>query len=371
MPREIRAAVSPGGGASPRIEELLLDDPLPDEMVMEVAAAGVCHTDLGSAAWSEEPRVLGHEGAGTVIAVGSQVKDFAVGDRIVATFGSCGHCPTCDSGRPAYCVDGIDLNIHGVRSGGRPGLTRMDGSAVGGAFFQQSSFATHALVTRRSAVRLPDEMDFVTAAPLGCGIQTGAGAVINQLGLGTGDPLVVIGCGAVGLAAIMAGRIVGCDPILALDLNRGRLEIARGLGAAHTVDGSEPDLVEQVRRITGYGAAAVLDTAGTQQTFEAGIAILRPGGSLGVLTLPGAFDEPVHHPGGMAFLTTSIIGIIEGDSVPNEFLPRLIAWQQSGQLPYEQLIETFAFEDIAAAFEASRDQTVIKPVLTFGQETRQ
>ncbi len=366
MPREIKAAVCEGGGAPPRIETLLLDDPAPDELVIEVAAAGICHTDLGIAEWSQEPRVFGHEGAGTVVALGEDVSDFAIGDRVAATFGYCGTCPVCTAGRPAYCVDGIALNVDGKRECERPVFTRPDGTSVGGAFFQQSCFASHALVTKRNAVKIPDSLDFVAAAPLGCGIQTGAGAVFNQLDVKAGEPIVIIGCGTVGLAAIMAAKIIGCEPIIGVDLEEGRLTLAKELGATHTLDGSITDLSGAIKQITAVGAAGVLDAAGTQHTFEQSVHALRPGGTLGTLTLPGGFEDPIQHPGGISFLTTRIVGVIEGDAVPHEFLPRLIDYFQNGQMPFDRLIETFPFENIADAFAAMRDKGVIKPVLTFG-----
>ena len=367
MPREIQAAVCEGGGAPPVIETLLLDDPAPDELVIEVGAAGVCHTDLGIAEWSTEPRVFGHEGAGTIVAKGDAVSGFQIGDRVAASFGYCGDCPVCNANRPAYCMDGIALNIEGMRNIDRPSHSRPDGSAVGGAFFQQSCFASHALVTQRNIVKIPDNLSFVEAAPLGCGIQTGAGAVFNQLGAGAGEPIVIIGCGTVGMAAIMAAKIIGCNPIIAIDIATGRLEIAREVGATHTIDGAAAgDWSEEVKRMTGGGAAAVLDAAGTQQTFEQSLLALRPGGSLGTLTLPGGFEDPIQHPGGLTFLTTSIIGIIEGDGVPHTFLPELIGYYQAGQMPYDRLIQTFPFEDIDDAFAAMREKRAIKPVLTFG-----
>jgi len=364
MPLAVRAAVHHGGGAPPVIEPLLLDDPAPDELIIEVKAAGICHTDLTVADWTSEPRVLGHEGAGIVAETGSAVSEFSVGDRVLATFGFCGMCQVCTSGRPAYCVDGTAINFEGRRSVDRPTHTRRDGSLVGGAFFQQSCFATHALVTQRNLVKIPDDMSFINAAPFGCGVQTGAGAVFNQLGIEEAQPLVIVGCGAVGLSAIMAGRVIGCDPIIAIDLIPERCELALSLGASHSLDGH--DLAASIMEITHGGAAAVLDTAGSQSTFEQSLHALRPGGTLGTLTLPGAFDQPVQHPGGLPFLTTRIVGIVEGDSVPNEFLPKLFELQQSGHLPIERLIEPYAFEAIADAFGAMARKQIIKPVLTFG-----
>ncbi len=366
MPRAIKAAVCEGNGAPPRIETLQLDDPASDELVIEVAAAGICHTDLGIAQWSQEPRVFGHEGAGTIVEMGDSVTGFSIGDRVVATFGFCGSCSVCSAGRPAYCMDGIALNIESQRACDRPALTRPDGSVVGGAFFQQSCFASHALVTERNIVKIPDGLSFVNAAPLGCGIQTGAGAVFNQLDIKAEQPIVIIGCGTVGLAAMMAAKIIGCDPIIGVDLEDNRLKLAREYGATHTLDGAAEDLSGAIKEITSGGAAAVLDAAGTQHTFEQSLHALRPGGTLGTLTLPGEFDEPIKHPGGILFLTTKIVGVIEGDSVPDKFLPQLIKHFEDGHMPFDRLIETFPFEQIADAFEAMHTKRAIKPVLTFG-----
>ena len=364
MPMEIRAAVNGAAGAPPIIETLYLDDPADDELIIRVEAAGICHTDVGVAEMLEQPKVLGHEGAGTVVALGKGVKGFAIGDRVIATFGSCGSCPNCDAQRPAYCFDGLMLNIFGMRAKG-PTLSRADGSEVGGAFFHQSSFATHALVTERNLVKIPDGIDMVTAAPFGCGIQTGAGAVFNQLGALPDRPLLVVGAGAVGLAAVMAGRIVGCAPIIVVELSAERRELALQLGAHKALDGADEDWGDQVTEITGGGATAALDTAGIQSTFEAALKALHAGGTLGVVNTPGKPGEPIPHPGGLDFVSKTIVGVIEGDALPTEFLPRLIAYHLAGEFPVDRLIKTFAFEDFAEAFEAAKKQQVIKPVLVF------
>jgi aryl-alcohol dehydrogenase len=362
---EIRAAVSPGRGAPPVIEQLVLDDPEPGELILKVEAVGICHTDIALAEFLDRPRVLGHETAGTVVAVGAKVRRFKRGDRVLATFDSCGHCSNCRDGSPAYCFDSVALNIEGRRASGRPALRRPDGTPVGGSFFQQSGFATHALVTERNLVAIPDTLHFTVAAPLGCGIQTGAGAVMNNFGAREGQSLAVFGCGAVGLAAIMAGKIVGCFPVVAVDLVETRLAHAGAFGATHMLRGDDPALVERIRAITGGGAAYILDAAGSQATFEAGIASLRPKGAIGVVTLPGPIGDPVRHPGGFAFLTTRLIGIIEGDSLPERFLPELISHHLAGRLPHDRIVETFDFENIAQAFEATRSGKVIKAVLVF------
>jgi len=368
MPRKIRAAVSPGAGAPPVIEDLILDDPAPHEVVLRIEAAGICHTDLEVARWTPMPRVLGHEGAGVVVATGSDVTNLHPGDRVAATFGFCGECPNCKGDQPAYCFDGTALNFEGKRGVNAPVLTRPDGTPVAGAFFQQSSFATHALATMRNCVKVPDGFPMPIAAPLGCGIQTGAGAVANQLAARPGRPLLVIGAGAVGLAAIMAGRVIGCDPIVCVELSAGRREMALSIGATHTLDGADESWPDQVRVITQGGATAALDSAGTHATFRGALSAVHPGGRLGVLTLPGSFGETIEHPGGLDFMTKTIVGIIEGDAVPNAFIPHLMDQHLAGDLPIDRLITPYRFADIAKAFEDAAKGLVIKPVLTFEDE---
>jgi len=364
MPREIFAAISEGG-LPPRIGAALLDDPLPDEMVIRLGAVGICHTDIAISRWRSEPSVFGHEGAGTVVATGAAVTEFAPGDRVAATFGSCGTCPNCTNRRPAYCFDHAAQNFDGMRPADRPAITLPDGTPVKAEFFRQSAFATYALVTQRNCVKLPDGMSFAKAAPLGCGIQTGAGAVVNNFAAKAGRPLLVIGCGAVGLSAVMAGAIIGCDPIIAADLLPDRRAIALQVGAHYALDGARPDLVSSIRALTLGGVSYALDCAGTQATYEAALGSLHPGGLCGIVTLPGEFGAPVMHPGGMTFLNTSTIGIIEGDSVPATFIPWLIAHHNAGRLPYDKLIAEYAFADIAHAFDDLGKGRTIKPVLVF------
>jgi len=365
MPRKIKAAVCNGGGAPPKIETLLLDDPAPDEVVIQVKAAGVCHTDLSASQWSEGPRVFGHEGAGIVVKTGSAVTAFSKGDRVIATFGSCGCCPNCRDERPAYCFDGLALNIEGKRSVKSSPLTRTNGTEVQGAFFQQSSFANYALATERNLVRIPEGLDMEIAAPLGCSIQTGAGAVFNQLGAKENRPLLIVGAGPVGLAGIMAGRIMRCSPIICVELDEARRKLALSLGATHAIDGADTDWVEQIHAITSGGATAALDTAGTQATFEASLAALHSGGTLGTLTLPGEYDAPVQHPGGLDFMTKTIVGVVEGNAAPQTFLRLLIAYHAAGDLPVERLIQTYPFEKVGEAYADVASGRAIKAVLTF------
>ncbi|MEQ8516775.1 MAG: NAD(P)-dependent alcohol dehydrogenase [Chromatocurvus sp.] len=365
MPREIQAALSPGPGQPWRIETLILDDPGPHEVILQVMAASICHTDLGIADFLSGKHVFGHEGAGVVVEVGSAVEGLKPGDRVVATFGSCGTCPNCLRNTPAYCYDHLAINLEGKRlDSDSPTLCLPSGEAVGGAFFQQSCFADHAIATDRNVVKIPDWLDFSVAAPLGCGIQTGAGAVMNCLNAQAARPIAVFGVGAVGLSAVMAAAILGCAPIIAVDIRPERLALARELGAHHVID-ARSDPSGEIRRHAPGGCSYSLDTAGLQSTFEAALEVLHPGGACGVVTTPGAWGDPVPHPGGARFVSTHLIGVIEGNSVPDTFIPDLIEHHRSGRLPYDRLLTRYPFHDLNRALKDARSGAAIKPVLEF------
>ncbi len=237
----IRAAVTESKGAPFALQELDLGELRDDEVLVEVAAAGVCHTDLIIRdQWlpTPLPAVLGHEGAGIVRQVGSAVTEVEVGDRVGMSFNSCGSCPTCRTGRPFYCHDIFGRNFAAARPDGTTALSR-DGEPVHSHFFGQSSFATHAVATERNVTVLPEAISLEIAAPLGCGVQTGAGSVLNAFRAPAGSTLAVFGTGGVGLSAVMAGVIAGCTTIIGVDIRPKRLELALELGATH-VDRSEP-----------------------------------------------------------------------------------------------------------------------------------
>jgi len=366
MPRHIKAAVfTPESGQSCEIKEVLLADPDPNELVIQVKACGICHTDIGVSTYKERPSVLGHESAGIVVEVGSAVTEFAVGDRVLATFGSCGTCATCQDENPAYCIDHAEMNFDGLRPNGKGGITALDGTPIFSAFFQQSGFATHALVQTENTVKIPDDISFVNAAPLGCGIQTGAGSVLTSLAAKAGESLVVFGVGAVGLAAVMAARNLRCNPIIAVDLSEDRLKLAKTYGAHYTLKGDADKLTETIKDLTGGGAHYSIEGTGVNAVFHIAVNCLRPGGTCGTWAYPGTFGEPIEHPGGFAFMNTRQMGILEGDSNPKVFIPELAHMQIAGKLPYDELITTFAFKDINAALKACDSQSVIKPVLVF------
>ena len=230
-----RAAVLHEHGGEFVLEDLELACPRPEDVLVRVVATGFCHTDQkvrNGARNVPLPVVLGHEGAGVVEAIGSGVTTVAVGDHVVLTFAYCGACANCRSGHPAYCEQMDELNFGATGSV----LTRA-GEQMHSGFFGQSSFSTHALVNARSAVRVEPALPLDLLGPLGCSIQTGAGAILNVLRPEPGDSLAVWGVGAVGLSAVISAGWAGCESIVAIDVNPARLELARELGATHTIHG--------------------------------------------------------------------------------------------------------------------------------------
>jgi len=358
---KIQAWVQRDRAAPPRLESLTLDEPRPDEVLVRLEASGVCHTDLFAPQRFALPAVFGHEGAGVVERVGAEVRRLRPGDRVVLTFGSCGSCRNCAAGAPAYCMTGHELQFGGARADGSPTLVSESG-AIHGAFFQQSSFATHALATERNAVRLPDALPPELAAPLGCGIQTGAGAVLNTLACKPGSSLAVFGVGSVGLAAVMAGRLARCEPIIAVDLRRERLELALELGASHAIDGRSEDVVGEIRDLTDGGARYSIESAGAEKSFREAIECLARLGTCGLCTVPG-LGAPIEFEPLSILKGRTVTGVLEGSSVPDEFIPRLAGLHLDGELPYDRLVSFYDFAGLPQALADAEAGRAIKPVV--------
>jgi aryl-alcohol dehydrogenase len=364
---QITAALVRSPGADFTLESAELDAPRPDEVLVRIAAAGVCHTDIVAREGSFPfalPAVLGHEGAGVVEAVGSAVTKVKPGDRVALTFRSCGACDHCHSGDPAYCYTMPALNYIGMRPDGSKSIHK-DGADISSNFFGQSSFATHALAYERNVVKLPEDIPFEIAAPLGCGVQTGAGSVMIALDAAKGSSILILGGGAVGLSAVMGAAIQGCGAIIVLEPHAARRALAMELGATHAIDpAASPDLAAAVRAILPLGVDYAFDTTGRPETLTATMACLAPKGVFGIVGIPPA-GTPM--PGDLSTVLTfgqTVRGIIEGDSDPDAFLPTLIEHWRAGRLPLEKLVKTFAFAEINAAIAAQHHGDCVKVVLT-------
>ncbi|MDO9222593.1 MAG: NAD(P)-dependent alcohol dehydrogenase [Caulobacter sp.] len=366
---QVTAAVARVPGGDFTIETVDIEDPRPDEIRVRIAAVGVCHTDLvgrdGAMPFSL-PAVLGHEGAGVVDSIGSAVTKVAVGDRVALTFRSCGACDRCQRGDPAYCHSMPMLNYIGMRPDGSKALAR-DGEAVSSNFFGQSSFATYALAYERNVLKLPDDVPFEIAAPLGCGVQTGAGGIMLALACPKGSSLLILGGGAVGLSAVMGAAIQGCGTIIVVEPHAARRALAAELGATHVIDPiAEKDLAAAVRAILPQGVDYAFDTTGRPEILAATMTCLAPKGVFGIVGIPPA-GTPM--PGDLGTVLTfgqTVRGIIEGDSDPDAFIPRLVEHWRAGRLPLEKLIRTFPLAQINAAIAAQHHGDCVKVVLLTG-----
>jgi aryl-alcohol dehydrogenase len=372
MPQTTTAALVETAGAQFSLAEVELDDPRPDEVIVRITAAGICHTDLGVAAGALPfplPGVLGHEGAGIVEAAGSEVTRVRPGDHVLLSFTSCGRCGNCRDGHPAYCLTWLPLNLLGGARADGSATLRRDGAALGSHFFGQSSFARLAVVDERSLVRVPEGAPLDLLAPLGCGVQTGFGAVMNVLRPRPGATVVVTGAGAVGLSAVMAARLTPATRIIAVDRVPARLELARELGATDTLDtselGSDTSLAAAVADLTGgRGADGVVETTGNAHVLGEAITALGVRGCAVVVGAP-AFGTTV--PVDVNFLLPgrTVTGLTLGDSETESLLPALVELVTAGRLPVDRLVRHYKFEDINAAVADMTAGAAIKPVLTF------
>ncbi|NKZ11151.1 NAD(P)-dependent alcohol dehydrogenase [Mycolicibacterium septicum DSM 44393] len=357
-----RAAVVLDAGADPRLTDVQIREPLGDEVLVRIDAVGICHTDVSVAArFRKLPMVFGHEGAGTVVQAG-QTATPRVGDQVVLTFASCGACRNCQADAPAYCERSTDLNMRGGRRDESSAL-HAGGAPIGAGFFGQSSFCTYAIAGSRNAVVLSEPIDPALAAPLGCSVQTGVGAVLNVLAPQPADALVVFGAGAVGLSAVMGARIAGCRTIVAVDPIAQRRTLASELGATATIDPTTSDTAAVILELTG-GAAAAVDTTARPDVLAVAVGVLRERGTLALLGL-GALtaDLPVAAIMGKGL---TVRGVVEGDSDPQTFIPRLVDLHRRGELPLDKFVSRYPFDDFDRAWAAAKAADVVKPVLITG-----
>ncbi|WP_405592818.1 NAD(P)-dependent alcohol dehydrogenase [Streptomyces sp. NBC_01190] len=359
-----QAAVLRSYGDPFAVEEVTLPaEPAAGEILVEIAGCGMCRTDLAvrrSAGSSPLPAVLGHEGSGVVVRTGAGPDAaIGVGDHVVLSFDSCGHCRNCRGAAPAYCESFASLNLFGGREEGAPPLTDAAGEALAPRWFGQSSFAEYALVPARNAVRVDPGLPLELLGPLGCGFLTGAGAVLNTFAVGPGDTLAVFGAGAVGLAAVMAATAAGALTV-AVDRHPRRLALAARFGAI-PLPAATTGLAERIRQLTGGGGAQyALDTTACALLINDALRALRPTGSLGLVARlhtalplePGTLDRG-----------RSIRHICEGDAVPALLIPLLIRLWQTGRFPFDQLVRTYPLADINEAERDCDAGRVVKPVL--------
>jgi len=365
---EALAAIVERPGASWVIEPVRLDALEADEILVRIVACGICQADLHARDQHLPvplPMIFGHEGAGVVDRVGAVVTKVAPGDHVVLSFPSCGHCANCAKGFPSYCFSAVEACFGGHRLDGTATIHRHDGDSrppLHGAFFQQSSFASFAIATERNVVKVRQDVPLELLGPLGCGIQTGAGAILNTLHPEPGSSLAVFGAGTVGLSAVMAAKVAGCATIVAVDINPSRLALAQELGATHVIHSGVEDPALAFTRIAPHGFDYSLEATGRTELLQLAFKILKP---LGVCGLVGGAPPGAKVSFDMFDLLfgRTVRGIVQGDSVPDEFIPELIELYLGGRFPFDRLVRFYPFAEINQAAQDSAEGSTIKAVL--------
>lgn len=357
-----RAAVVAAKAGRFELRDVELAEPREDEVLVRIVGVGVCHTDLicrDEVYPVRFPAVFGHEGSGVVERVGARVSKVKPGDHVVLSFRSCGQCPPCRRGDPSHCANIFTHNFGGTRPDGSP-TVHLHGTPIFGSFFGQSSFAAWALAHESNTVKVPQEAPLELLGPLGCGVQTGAGAVLNTFKPQAGSSLAIFGCGSVGLAALMAASAVGCTRIIAVDINPARLDLARELGATAAFDPSRCNVVEAIQQLGGTDFS--LECTGLPAVFRQAVESLAVPGVCGLVGVAPLGTEVTFDMNSIFFGRT-VVGIVEGQSVPDDFIPRLVALHARGKLPLEKIVRFYALDEIDQAVRDTECGRVVKAVL--------
>jgi len=348
------------------IEELELDGPGPGEVLVKIAAAGLCHSDLSVIDGNRPrptPMVLGHEAAGVVEKLGPGIDDLKVGDHVVMVFvPSCGHCLPCAEGRPALCEPGAAANGAGTLLSGARRLHR-NGTDVN-HHLGVSAFAEYATVSRRSMVKIDRELPLDEAALFGCAVLTGVGAVINTAKISAGSSVAVIGLGGVGLASLLGAVAAGARRVVAVDLSDEKLGLARQLGATDTFNAGASDAIETIRAATGGGVDFAFEMAGSVRAMDLAYKITRRGGTTVTAGLP-----PPNHTFALPQVNLvaeerTVKGSYIGTCVPSRDLPRYIELYRRGKLPVDRLMSgRLRLDEINLGFDRLHEGKAVRQVI--------
>lgn len=350
------------------VTTLELDPPGPGEVLVRIRAAGLCHSDLSVINGSRPrpmPMAIGHEAAGEVIELGEGVDDLEIGDHVVLAFiPSCGHCLPCAEGRPALCEPGAAANGRGMLLSGEIRLHH-DHETVH-HHLGCSAFADHAVVSRRSLVKIEKDLPFAEAALFGCAVLTGVGAVVNTAKVQAGQSVVVVGLGGVGLAAVLGALAAGASQVIAVDLSRDKLAIASEIGATATVDATDPKAVEIVRELSGGGADFALEFAGSAKALESAYRMTKRGGTTVTAGLPAPDAALPVNIVSLVAEERTLKGSYIGTCVPVRDLPRYVALYKAGRLPVNRLMSgVIGLDEINEGFDRLHRGEVVRLVVGF------
>ncbi|MHB8072450.1 NAD(P)-dependent alcohol dehydrogenase [Desulfosporosinus fructosivorans] len=358
-----KAAVIYNPGEKYVIENIEVASPKANEVMVKIVGCGLCHTDELAQTGIipiTMPVVLGHEGAGVVVEIGPGVEGINVGDHVVLSYSSCGHCEMCLTGNANICVNNMKLNFGGAMSDGTSRLS-LNGKDVSN-FFGHSSFGNYAVANQRNVVVVDKDVDLTILGPLGCGIQTGAGTVLNGLRCKFGTSIVVFGAGAVGCAAIMAAKIANCQNIIAIDIVPEKLQLAKELGATHVINGKEvEDVVKEIQEITKGGAHYSVETTGVPALVNQSLYSLRTGGHCAVVGVSG--DVTINVFGAIMLEGRTMQGFIQGNAIPQLFIPKLVEYFKAGLFPLDKLIKVYDLEQINEAYDDVHKGKALKAVV--------
>ena len=365
---KITAAVTREKGSF-NFETVELAEPKANEVLVKMVACGICHTDVAAIEHFipvQFPYVAGHEGVGIIEKVGSGVADLAPGDRVGMSFPSCGKCDSCKDGRPYACDTGFMCLFGGTYRDGTKRMKGDDGADIG-IMFGQGSFATYAIADQSNTVKIDVDSDeeLSKLCSLGCGIQTGAGAVLNRMKPRPGKSIAIFGCGAVGLAGVMAAKIAGCSTIIAVHGRRGREE-ALSFGATHTISGREEDVVARIKEITGgKGVNYALEAAGVPDMVITMLNSMAREGTCVLVSVTGPATIPLELERQIMDASLTMAGAVEGCSNPKIFIPELVRFYKEGRLPVDKLNKFYDFKDLGQALKDCHEGATIKPILKF------
>jgi len=370
MPYEGQAVLLNEAGRDAEVEDVTIDDPGPGEVLVKLAASGVCHTDLTVKNLNGNgmafPIVLGHEGAGYVEAIGEGVSGLAIGDPVVLAYRApCGLCPSCLRGDPRHCYAAL-----------RPGQRihrKRDGAACS-QVLRCGTFSTYTVVHSKAAIKMPKEMPLDKACLIACGVVTGVGAAMNTTPVFAGSRVAVIGCGGVGLSVIQGARLQHAKQIIAVDVSDKKLAQAKEFGATHTVNARNSDPVAQVRALTedGWdgGVEFAFEATGIPACTEQAVKMLSYGGTATTIGFPAADDSVTLNLGDMAtgvYWNKAGLRVCHcGDALPSHDFPLLAQLYLQGQLKLDEMVtQTITLNDVNAAFEAMHHGDVIRSVILF------
>lgn len=365
---EINAAVVSEHTGDFTIERLQIEEPNPDEVLVRIVSSGICHTDLaardGYLPMPPPPSVFGHEGSGVVEKVGKGVTKVKPGDHVVLGWDFCGKCAACKAEKYLYCYNFFQHNFHGSRPDDTATLKKGD-QIIHGSFFNQSSFANFSLANERNVIKVPMDVPLEILGPLGCGVMTGAGAVMNSMQAEPGSSIAIFGVGPVGMSAVLAAVVCQCTPIIAVDIHEGRLKMAQELGATHIVNAGKEDPVKSIQDISGGGPDFTLECVGNPKVFRQAVDVLPRLGICGLLGVVPPGTE-VNLDMDLIMNGRTVKGILGGDAIPDQFIPTMIELYKQGRFPFDRMITFYPFEDINKAVEDMENGRVVKPVLRMG-----